>query len=255
MQEALDKLVKSLGTQVILPAGDVFIFKGLSENSDHNIFTTVVYDMVSDSTVYPRLGKTIFGICQGPRNSREKTRPWHCQQGFNFLDRSSHCYTPMFLIMPTLNRVSPTFCSLPTSQVPMNPYGPSSQTGGPRPPCLPPCSGLNTSSLLVFSYVSLPYLNGKQTPPHFLVLFPSTKTSTQYLLVAPSLTSSPSAPAKHTFPAGHTIPVSHPHICRNGQQIPGPSPDGDPEIRRGSAMQISLSSRQSVRLIMLPQMV
>jgi len=44
MQEALDKLVKDLGTQVILPAGDVFMFKGLSADSDHNVFTSIVYD-------------------------------------------------------------------------------------------------------------------------------------------------------------------------------------------------------------------
>ena len=44
LQGALDDLVKSLGTTVILPAGDVFMFKGMSADSDNNVFTTICYN-------------------------------------------------------------------------------------------------------------------------------------------------------------------------------------------------------------------
>ncbi|TPX13349.1 uncharacterized protein E0L32_006322 [Thyridium curvatum] len=42
--DAVDELLQSLGGTVILPVGDVFMFKGLNADESHNVFITITYD-------------------------------------------------------------------------------------------------------------------------------------------------------------------------------------------------------------------
>lgn len=48
---AVKDLVKSLGATVILPAGEVFTFKGFSTDEFGNVFTVTNYDTSTDDTV------------------------------------------------------------------------------------------------------------------------------------------------------------------------------------------------------------
>ncbi|KAF5683866.1 aldehyde dehydrogenase (NAD+) [Fusarium circinatum] len=48
---ALDDLANSLGATVILPAGDVFMFKGMSCDENYNVFTTICYDTPTSGKV------------------------------------------------------------------------------------------------------------------------------------------------------------------------------------------------------------
>ncbi|KAG5796115.1 hypothetical protein H9Q69_004848 [Fusarium xylarioides] len=48
---ALDDLANSLGATVILPAGDVFMFKGISCDKNYNVFTTICYDTPTSGKV------------------------------------------------------------------------------------------------------------------------------------------------------------------------------------------------------------
>lgn len=57
---ALDDLVKSLGTTVILPAGDVFMFKGMSADSDYNVFTTITYNTPIGGSVETQAAKDLL---------------------------------------------------------------------------------------------------------------------------------------------------------------------------------------------------
>lgn len=50
---ALDDLARSLGATVILPAGDVFMFKGMSADENHNVFTTLSYDTSTSGKATP----------------------------------------------------------------------------------------------------------------------------------------------------------------------------------------------------------
>jgi len=56
---ALDDLVKSLGTTVILPAGDVLMFKGMSADSYNNVFTTVTYNTPVGGLVETQAAKDV----------------------------------------------------------------------------------------------------------------------------------------------------------------------------------------------------
>ena len=59
-KDTLGDLTKSLGTTVILPAGDVFMFKGMSADSDHNVFTTISYDTATEGgTVTSQAAKDV----------------------------------------------------------------------------------------------------------------------------------------------------------------------------------------------------
>ena len=58
-QGALDDLVKCLGTTVILPAGDVFMFKGMSADSENNVFTTITYNTPIGGSVKTQEAKDI----------------------------------------------------------------------------------------------------------------------------------------------------------------------------------------------------
>lgn len=58
-KSALEKLTDSLSTTVILPAGDVFMFKGMSADSDHNVFTTISYDTPTGGTVETQAAKDV----------------------------------------------------------------------------------------------------------------------------------------------------------------------------------------------------
>lgn len=46
---SMNKLIESLNTTVILPVGDVFMFKGLSVDKDGNVTTIVNYDVSTES--------------------------------------------------------------------------------------------------------------------------------------------------------------------------------------------------------------
>jgi hypothetical protein len=56
---AVDDLAKSLTTTVILPAGDVFMFKGMSADENHNVFTTISYITNTEGTVRSKIAKDI----------------------------------------------------------------------------------------------------------------------------------------------------------------------------------------------------
>ncbi|KAK5994043.1 hypothetical protein PT974_07483 [Cladobotryum mycophilum] len=60
MAGALDDLVKSLGTTVILPAGSVFMFKGFSTDDAGNVFTVINYDTSTDDEVQLQRSKDVL---------------------------------------------------------------------------------------------------------------------------------------------------------------------------------------------------
>ncbi len=57
---ALEDLVKSLGSTVILPAGNVFMFKGFSTDPEGNVFTTINYDTTTGDEVQMQRAKDVL---------------------------------------------------------------------------------------------------------------------------------------------------------------------------------------------------
>nr|RBQ93880.1 hypothetical protein FVER53263_01564 [Fusarium verticillioides] len=64
-KEAVADLVKSLGATVILPAGDVFMFKGLSCTPNNDVFTQLAYDTPMGGSVNLQEVKNVSW--QGPK--------------------------------------------------------------------------------------------------------------------------------------------------------------------------------------------
>lgn len=47
---AFNDLAKALSTTVILQAGDVFMFQGMTTEKDHNVFTTITYNTPTEGS-------------------------------------------------------------------------------------------------------------------------------------------------------------------------------------------------------------
>ncbi|KAF3930369.1 hypothetical protein ABW20_dc0108898 [Dactylellina cionopaga] len=72
LEGALDDLVKSLGTTVILPAGEVFMFKGFSTDENGNVFTTLSYDTPLGGQVQTHGNQSIATSWQVPKKPTPK---------------------------------------------------------------------------------------------------------------------------------------------------------------------------------------
>lgn len=65
---AMNDLVKGLQSSVILPAGDVFMFKGIGTFDEGHVATVVNYDLSTESVIQLREGKTLaFESWKSPR--------------------------------------------------------------------------------------------------------------------------------------------------------------------------------------------
>jgi hypothetical protein len=53
-------MANSLGVTVILPAGDVFMFKGMDCDENYNVFTTIFYDTLTSGKVTAHASSDIF---------------------------------------------------------------------------------------------------------------------------------------------------------------------------------------------------
>jgi hypothetical protein len=58
-KDASSDLAESLTATVILPASDVFMFKGMSMDEDFDVFTTICYDMPISGQITTHASKDI----------------------------------------------------------------------------------------------------------------------------------------------------------------------------------------------------
>ena len=57
MENSMTKLIDSLKSTIVLPAGDVFMFKGLDSNEAGNVTTIVNYDVSTESEIKKQVAK------------------------------------------------------------------------------------------------------------------------------------------------------------------------------------------------------
>ncbi len=73
-KNAFKGLDDALGTTVILPAGDVFMFKGLSADEYHNVFTAISYNTPIDGTAKQQEADSVsFEEWQGFLNGQKSS--------------------------------------------------------------------------------------------------------------------------------------------------------------------------------------